>query len=297
MRTTAYVAWALAESGYSGEALDRAVSYVKAHRSEAKDPYTLAVILNLLTGVERNSDATAEVAQQLMGMAVVTEKTACWQGGETQTFTGAVAGGADMETSGLAAYALAKWGHNAAFTGKALLYLIQHKNGDGAWDTTQATVWSLKALLYASSNAFGGGAGTVSVFANGHLAKTFTISAADSDVMRQVDLASFVSPGDNTITLQYDGDGAFLYQIVSRYYMPWNLVAQAPKMPEPMSINVAYDKTTLAQNDTANVTVTIKNTSQPRATVEMPLIDVGIAPRFHPAHRWAGRSGVGWDHQ
>ena len=60
LRTTAYVAWALAESGYQGRELTRGVGYVKEHRGEAKDPYTLAVILNLLASVEKDGDATAK---------------------------------------------------------------------------------------------------------------------------------------------------------------------------------------------------------------------------------------------
>src|SRR5262249_9533693 len=39
-----------------------------------------------------------------------------------------------------------------------------------------------------------------------------------------------------------------------------------------------YDKTTLAQDDTATVTVTIHNTTDRIA--EMPLIDVGVPPGF-----------------
>ena len=281
LRTTAYVAWALAESGYHGPQLDRALQYVKAHQSEAKDPYSLAVILNMLTATEPNSETTSSVAQALITQATTTEKTACWQS-DTQTFTGARSSGADLETTGLAAYGLAKWGRNAGFTTKVLLHLIQSKNSFGAWSSTQGTVWSLKALLYASSNAFGGGQGTVTVLANGQQAATFTITAADSEVMRQVDLGSAIHAGDNTVTLQYDGDGSLLYQIVSRYYLPWSAVANQPAPPEPMSIAVAYDKTTLAQNDTVTVTVTLKNTALPRATVEMPLVDVGLPPGFTP---------------
>ena len=39
-----------------------------------------------------------------------------------------------------------------------------------------------------------------------------------------------------------------------------------------------YDKTTLAQDDTATVTVTIHN--QTTSIAEMPLIDVGVPPGF-----------------
>jgi len=281
LRTTAYIAWALAESGYTGTQLAKAVQYVKAHHGEAKDPYTLAVILNLLTRTERDGAATSDVAEALIKLAKTDDKTAYWSS-DTQTFTGATAQGADLETTGLAAYGLAKWGRNTGFTGKVLLHLIQSKNSFGAWSSTQGTVWSLKALLYASSNAFGGGKGTVTVLANGQQAAAFDITEENSDVMRQVDLASFIHKGDNAISLQYNGDGSLLYQIVSRYYLPWGVVEKMPKPKEPMSITVDYDKTTLAQDDTATVTVKITNTADPKATVEMPLIDIGLPPGFTP---------------
>jgi len=278
LRTTAYLAWALAESGYTGSQVNKAVQYVKAHRDEAKDPYTLAVILNLLVNVERNGEATSSVANSLIEIAKQTDKTAYWSSGDTRTFTGARSEGADLETTGLAAFGLAKWGRNSGFMNKALTYLVQSKDSYGTWETTQGTVWSLKALLYASSNAMGGGGGTVIVSANGKTAETFKITAADSDVMRQVDLIDLVKEGENDISLTYQGDGSMLYQIVGRYYLPWEVVEKMPEGQAPMSIDVKYDKTTLAQNDTATVTVTIKNLT--RAIVEMPLIDVGLPPGF-----------------
>jgi uncharacterized protein YfaS (alpha-2-macroglobulin family) len=278
LRTTAYLAWALAESGYAGSQVDKAVQYVKAHRGEAKDPYTLAVILNLLAVVDRNGEATANTANSLIEIAKQTDKAAYWESGDTRTFTGARSGGADLETSGLAAFGLAKWGRNSGFLNKVLTHLIQSKDSYGTWSTTQGTVWSLKALLYASGNAVGGAGGTVTVIANGKTAETFKITEEDSDVMRQVDLAELVKEGENDISLQYEGDGSLLYQIVGRYYLPWEEAQRMPEGQPPMSIDVKYDKTTLAQNDTATVTVTIKNLT--RAIVEMPLIDVGLPPGF-----------------
>ncbi len=43
LRTTAYVTWALAESGYKGDALARGFDYLDAHWQEAKDPYAHGV--------------------------------------------------------------------------------------------------------------------------------------------------------------------------------------------------------------------------------------------------------------
>lgn len=278
LRSTAYVAWALAESGYTGPQVMRGVGYVKEHGAEAKDPYTLAVILNLLTKVEKEADTTAKFAEALIALAKTDDKAAWWQS-DTQTFTGAKAEGADLETTGLAAYGLVKWGRNAGFANKVLTYLVQGKDSFGTWSTTQGTVWSMKSLLYASRNGTGGSKGTVTILANGQKAGSFQLTADDNDVMRQVNLAEFLHDGQaNNVTLSYDGDGSLLYQIAGRYYEPWADAAPPKAGFEPLALKVEYDKTTLAQDDTATVTVTIHN--QTTSIAEMPLIDVGVPPGF-----------------
>src|SRR4029079_14603910 len=145
--------------------------------------YTLALILNLLAKTERDSETTADAAEKLVRIAKTTDKAAWWEG-DTQTFTGAKSGSADLETTGLAAYGLSKWGRNAGFTNKVLTYLVQSKDSYGTWQTTQGSVWSMKALLYASTSGSGGGKGTVTVWANGAKAATFPITEEDADVMR-----------------------------------------------------------------------------------------------------------------
>lgn len=277
LRSSAYITWALAESGYQGAEVAKGVSYIKEKLNEAKDAYTLAIILNLFSKVEKESDATAQVANKLIEMAKTTDKAAWWEG-DTKTFTGAEKEGADLETTGLAAYGLVKWGRNSGFVNKVLTYLVQNKNSFGVWSSTQGTVWAMKSLLYASRNAVGGGKGAVIVRANGQEAAKFAITPEDSDVMRQVSLAEFVKEGDNAVTLEYQGEGSLLYQIVGRYYLPWSQVEPPAPEFEPLKLEVQYDKTTLAQDDTATVTVTIKNVTDRIA--EMPLIDVGVPPGF-----------------
>jgi uncharacterized protein YfaS (alpha-2-macroglobulin family) len=276
LRSTAYIAWALAESGYQGPQIASGVGYVKEHLAEAKDPYTLAVILNLLAKVERDSDTTAKAAATLTEMATVTDKTAYWQS-DTQTFTGANGHGADLETTGLAAYGLVKWGRNSGFLNKVLTYLVQSKDAFGTWESTQGTVWSMKSLLYASRNA-AASQGSITVLANGQKAATIKITADDSDVMRQVSLAEFLKEGQNDVRLEYEGDGSLLYQIVERCYVPWQEAPRPQPGVEALGLTVDYDKTTLAQDDTATVTVKIQNRTDKIA--EMPLIDVGVPPGF-----------------
>jgi uncharacterized protein YfaS (alpha-2-macroglobulin family) len=275
LRTTAYVGWALNESGYQGPALQKGLEYVKTHLAEAKDPYTLAVILNFLDGAAKGDAITDKVANDLISLAKTDDKTAWWES-DTQTFTGAVKASADLETTGLAAYGLVRWGGNPEFTNKALAKLVQSKDSYGSWSTTQGTVWSLKALLYASTNGTGTADGKVTIAANGTQATSIDITPENSDVMHQVDLTQYLKPGDNQISLRFQGKGNLSYQIVDRYYEPWN---QMPMPARPiLSIDVNYDKHLLAQNDSATVTATVKNMTGEVA--EMPLIDLGVPPGF-----------------
>jgi A-macroglobulin receptor binding domain len=64
------------------------------------------------------------------------------------------------------------------------------------------------------------------------------------------------------------------YQIVGRYYLPWDEKAAG----EPLSIDVAYDRTRLAQDDIATARATVKN-NLPKAA-NMVMVDLGIPPGF-----------------
>jgi len=61
---------------------------------------------------------------------------------------------------------------------------------------------------------------------------------------------------------------------VGRYFLPWD------KKPEnePLAIDVAYDRTHLAQDDIAMATATIKNNLTKSAN--MIMVDLGIPPGF-----------------
>jgi uncharacterized protein YfaS (alpha-2-macroglobulin family) len=62
--------------------------------------------------------------------------------------------------------------------------------------------------------------------------------------------------------------------VVGEYFLPWDQKPQG----EPMSIDVAYDRTRLAQDDIATATVTVKNNL--RKAANMVMVDVGIPPGF-----------------
>ena len=275
LRVTAYVTWALAESGYQGEALTRAFNYLDAHWQEAKDPYALAVVGNAyLSGAPKSATGDRALAA-LAKLAVVQDKVAYWKS-DAPTFTSAQDGAADLETTGLAAYGLTKSGRYADLTNKAITYLIRSKDSFGTWQTTQATVWALKTLLLALRQAAQEIEADVAVEVNGKQAGAFHISQADYEVVRQVDARELVHAGDNEVRITLRGKGSALYQIVARYYLPWEMVK--PPAQELLAIDVSYDRTELAANDILTASARVVNNA-PR-DCNMVVIDLGLPPGF-----------------
>ncbi len=223
LRVTAYVTWALAESGYQGDALKRAFAYLDTHWAGAKDAYALAVIANAYFSGQPDSATTGQVLDALAKVATVEEKTAYWKS-QAPTVTSAQNGAADLETTALAAYALVKSGRRVDLTNKALTYLIRSKDSFGTWQTTQATVWALKTLLQALKQAAQEVDAQVTVEVNGKQAASWRLTQADYEVVRQVDARELVRPGANDVRINLKGKGSALYQIVARYYLPWELV-------------------------------------------------------------------------
>ena len=275
LRVTAYITWALVESGYKGGADERAFGYLDAHWQEAKDPYALAVVANAYLSGASKSDTVADVLAALAKMAVVDDGVAYWKA-EGPTFTSAKNGSADLETTALAAYALVKSGRYVDLTNKAITYLIRSKDSFGTWQTTQATVWALKTLLLAMRQAAQEVDGTVTVTVNGKEAASFRITQADYEVVRQVDAKNLIQSGKNAVGITLKGKGSGLYQIVARYYLPWSLVK--PAAEELLNIEVSYDRTKLAMDDIITASVRVVN-NDPRAA-NMVVIDLGLPPGF-----------------
>jgi uncharacterized protein YfaS (alpha-2-macroglobulin family) len=67
------------------------------------------------------------------------------------------------------------------------------------------------------------------------------------------------------------------YQIVGRYYVPWARAAEKGRR-EPLSINLTYDRTRLAQDETVTARVSVQNNTAAKA--KMVMVDLGIPPGF-----------------
>jgi uncharacterized protein YfaS (alpha-2-macroglobulin family) len=290
LRITAYIAWSLANTGYNGPAVEKAKSFIEAHTSEKPDTYTLAVIANFAIDYAKDREFTRRSMQALLDARTGKDDQVFWSAEETGVY--ATGASAAIETTGLAAQALLKWGQASEPARKALNFITAKKGAHGNWGTTQATIMALRALLLASQLSASDVHGTVHVTLNGKPAESLELTKDNNDLFHQ-----FVFKGDllaknrdeasspASVQLSFEGTGGLAYQVVGRYFTPW----ETKRMPqvsilrpgseaEPLSIDVAYDRSKLAQNDIATATATIRN-NLPK-TANMVMVDLGIPPGF-----------------
>lgn len=272
---TAYITWALHQSGSTDPRIANGTDYLKAHWKEAEEPYTLALVSNALVAADRDGEHTADALRRLIEMASEDDDMMWWKSMVT-TMTHARGATADVEATALAGYALIMSGRHAAESTKVLNYLITNKDAHGTWGSTQATVNALKCMLASLRSATQVVDANVSVHCNGERISGFALTEENSDVLQQVDLRTCVSSGDNDVEIRFTGEGSALYGIVATYYLPWDLVRDPG--PGLMSIAVGYDKTQLAKDDIVTTTVDIRQNVP--GTSGMVVVDLGIPPGF-----------------
>lgn len=284
---TAYIVWSLIAAGeYDSAGVQNGLAYVREHAAQINDPYALALVANALVAADREaggemSSATMAVLDRLGGMAQRDGNAAYWSS-QVATFMGGEGQTGSVETTALAAYAMLRARYDPQLSTAAMTYLIQTKDGAGTWYTTQATVMALKALI--ESVAAGGDEANaqLTVTLNGGQTRTLEVTPATFDVVQMISYEDVLPGAENLIEIKMQGEGNLMYQVVSSYYLPWDMLAQYPDLlpqDDLVSIDVAYDRAELAVNDTVTVNVTI-NLNQPGGKAESALIDLGLPPGF-----------------
>ncbi len=277
--TTAFVTWALADAGRAQDAaVVKALDYIRQNAAAEQDPYTLALVANALVAADPQDAATVQTLDQLASLAQRDKVGAYWAGEDTMMGgygrTGAV------ETTALAVHALLRGGRQLPLAQDGLAFIVQSKDAEGTWSSTQATIWSLKALLLSTTAGDVRDArATVQVALNGGAAQTVEITPENADVVRVLTFeGAAVRGGTNTVLLTVSGQGSLMYQVTADYFLPWSAVPPEPEVQGLMAVSVAYDRTTLEVDDLVGVTVNARLT---RAGIaRMVLLDLGIPPGF-----------------
>jgi A-macroglobulin TED domain/Alpha-2-macroglobulin family/MG2 domain/A-macroglobulin receptor binding domain/Carboxypeptidase regulatory-like domain/Alpha-2-macroglobulin bait region domain/Macroglobulin domain MG3 len=272
LRITAYIAWALANTDYHGDATDKAKDFIETNLSAKADPYTLAIIANFAVDYGKDREFTQRAIQLLLDARIQKNEEAWWTADETGVYS--TGSSAAIETTGLAAQALLKWGQSSETARKALAFIAAKKDASGAWGSTQATIIALRALLLAAEKSAADVRGTVEVVLNGKESQKLTLTADNSDLLHQFVFKGIDANESNSVEIRFDGKGGLGYQVVGRYFVPW----ESKEPNEALSIDVKYDRTKLARNDIATATATVRNNLD--KTANMVMIDLGIPPGF-----------------
>ncbi len=239
---------------------------------DQNDAYTMAVLANFAADYGKDREFTGRAMQLLLDARTEKDEQAWWTAGETGMYgTGASAA---VETTGLAVQALLKWGQASATVAKALAYIASKKSAVGNWGTTQATIMALRALLLATEKGTADVRGTVEITLDGKSVEKLTLTPDNNDLLHQFVFKSVDAKAANHVGIRFDGKGGLAYQVVGRYFLPWNEKPAA----DALSIDVAYDRTRLAQDDIATATATVKNNLPKSAN--MVMVDLGIPPGF-----------------
>jgi uncharacterized protein YfaS (alpha-2-macroglobulin family) len=275
---TAYIVWSLTEAGYGDHPATQAgLSYVREHLSQANDPYVVALVANALVAAAPDESFTSQTLDRLASMAKSEGDAAYWAS-DIATFMGAQGQTGSIETTALATYALLRANSHSELANAGLIYLVQEKDSFGTWYSTQATILSLKALL--ESVRVGGEDvnATVTVTLNGGQARTLQITPENFDVVQLVAFDDVPIGRENVVEIEVSGKGNLMYQVTGSYYLPWQAATEQHRIPELVTIEVDYDRTSLRVDDTAEVLVTVQ-LNQP-GLAETALIDLGVPPGF-----------------
>ncbi len=275
-RNTAYITWALASTGYQGPQIDKGFAYLRKGLDDIKDNYTLALTANAFASVEPRGKTTLAVLEALFARRTEEDDLVYWKA-NSQTPTHGRGSCADIEVTGLAVQAFVRCGRQLGAIGKAVSYLAKKKDAYGTWQSTQATIQALRAMLMAERGAAQTAEATIGVAINGKNVKSIRIDKSNSDVLQLVDLKELTRKGDNSVALSFEGTGGLMYQVVGRYYLPHPKQVKIDRA-QPLSIKVDYDRTALATEDILAVTATASWNRPGKA--KMIIVDLGLPPGF-----------------
>jgi hypothetical protein len=279
LNTTAYIAWALAASGYQGPALDKARAFLARRMDEGGgDPYSLALLLQVFAGDADHGRRDDVVARLMRLKTDDPDGGVFWRSDDVSSF-GSSGDIASIETTALVVLGLLQTGLEPNTTQEALDWLIRQKDALGNWSSTQATILTLKALIQAALAGNREVEASVEVIVNGTVVATVGIDAENADVMHLIDATGHLRAGANTVTVasSLQERVGLMSQVTARSWIPWPAEGR-PAADEPLVLKVDYDRSELATGDVVRATVTAEYRLERPA--ENVIIDLGIPPGF-----------------
>ncbi|TET32687.1 MAG: hypothetical protein E3J72_19155 [Planctomycetota bacterium] len=261
LATTAYCLWAITESGISAGDTKKAEEYLREKAGEM-DLYTLALSAAatcgdtfFLTPLEKGLEEFLSDPDEQVEF------------GKKRTLSGAYGRFAQIEAVALTAIALRE--KNPKLFGKAIEWLVDHRQPGGGWGTTQATVLSLKAIL---GGGFGG-SGKLTLDVKGKGTKTIDVSAGGAKPIL-VDITHLIPAGKMECTAKFEGTGQLDYQVTAVGYRPWGKFIES-KEKDGLNLEIIRGEGEIMSRGKVSVTAKVlnhSNASSVNVMLELPLL-------------------------
>ncbi len=284
-QVTAFIVWGLADAGYANDGRTaKGVSFLREGVSQVETAYDLGLVANALVAYDialegKTTGATDAVLDRLAGMAQKDGEAVYWAAGRG-TYMGGSGNSAQLESTALAALAFIRADKHGDTANAALTYLVRNKDSFGTWETTSATVLTLKALIASVKSGAEDADATVTVTLNGGQAKTVEVKPENFDVVQML-VFEDVPPGrESVVDIALSGKGNLMYQVAGSYYLPWDKLPMYPELlgaEELVTIDVTYDRAELAVNDTVGVNVVV---TLNEGVAQSAIVDLGLPPGF-----------------
>ena len=281
LAATAYIAWAVFSGGAAAGEAAATLDFLLAHEPHSiDDPYLLAITANAIASIDPNHGAVGSYLARLDDIKQTGDngKLVWWSqpAGSRTTFHGSGLSG-NVETTAMATLALLGGGQHSATARAALAWLIEQKDPNGTWHSTQATVLALKTLLAGTGAALGDDQQRkIDLALGGETVREITIAADQSEVMRQINLSDMLTAGSQyQLALTDLTDTGVGYQMTFRYHVEEQASDQpVDRRGEPLSINIEYDRERLNVDETVTAVAVVTNNmeqSAPMVILDLPI--------------------------
>jgi hypothetical protein len=264
----------MSEAGYKGISIHKGIGYLSNHWEKArKNPYALSLIANAFAFTSPDSPVFKSILEALENLKTEEKDLTYWSwSGQTACYARGIS--ASVETTALCVYAMMKSQSHFSTAHKGLQYLLKQRSPDGMWGSTQSTIMVLKILLNQSLFSQQEEA-SIDILINGNKTAEWKISDKNCDIVQLADLKAHTRIGSNQIAFETRGKVNILYQIVSRYYRPWESIKDSSPS---VNLQVSYDKTLVEVDDT--ITAKADFTYSGKSPTYMVILDLGIPAGF-----------------
>jgi hypothetical protein len=258
--TNAYIVWALTEADRDRAAelapeIDALLVRSK-DGPEASDPYFLALVANALLNAGRQADAAA-VLKSLAGMQAADGSIP----GAKTSITNSSGRALAIETTALALLGWQKANRPDQFLAnvqRAVRWVCGHRDGSGAFGSTQSTILALKALIaFAKSGKAAEESGQLKVFVGGEEVATreFSSAAPGPVEVEIADAQTRFKPGETVVRLETTAKKAFPMSVA------WDYRTRRPVSDPDCGVRLATSlaQAEVAEGDSVRLNVTVEN--------------------------------------